>query len=172
MKKYISLLVIVAAIGIIACSNTASATSGETLQLIGNSTFHPHTIKDSKIKITIDGKSFVFKLANNKTAAALQEIAPFETTATVYHDNHYYGSIPKSLSIDGPSFVKIAKKGQLVYSAEYKGLGLFFEDGRFEDNDFVVIGEVDGDISTLKASKGQVKMKIDIAVKGEKILNQ
>lgn len=158
MKKYIAILAIVVTVGIISCSNTATSTNEETLPIVENA----NPIKDGKITITIDGKSFLFKLANNKTAAALQEIAPFETTASVYHDNHYYGSTPKSLSVDGVSFVKTAKKGQLVYSAEYKGLGLFFEDGHFDDNEFVIIGEVDGDISTLKASKGQVNMKIDL----------
>ncbi|WEK71181.1 MAG: cyclophilin-like fold protein [Candidatus Chryseobacterium colombiense] len=168
MKKYISLLAIAATIGIISCSNKATSTNGEKLPLVENTTIHNNTSESDKIKISIDGKSFVFKLANNKTAAALLKIGSFETTAAVYHDNHYYGVTPKILPIDNASFVNTAKKGQLIYSQEYNGLGVFFEAGHFENNEFVIIGEVEGDISTLKASKGQVDMKIELIQKNKK----
>lgn len=70
MKKYIFFWAIVTTVGIISCSNKASSTRREIPPLAESTTFHHDPIENNKIKITIDDKSFLFKLANNKTAVA------------------------------------------------------------------------------------------------------
>lgn len=81
----------------------------------------------------------MFILADNKTAQELLKSLPFEGAASMYHDNHYYLPTPKGLSIESLKPTKEAKKGYLVYSSEYKGLGIFFADGHFDENDCFIL---------------------------------
>lgn len=113
--------------------------------------------------MTVDGKQYTVKLTDNKTATALLDVLPFETSASEYHSNHYYGTTPKALSVDGVPTTKYAKKGHLIYSDQFKGLGLFFADGHFDEYDLVYLGEVIEDISALDGSHKQVKIKLEKA---------
>ncbi len=155
MKKNIFPFVILLSFTLTACGNTNSTNAQSTDSSFEN--LEP--IQSGKIKITIDGKVFTFKLADNKATEGLLKTLPFEGSANVYHDNHYYLPTPKGLSVEGLKSTKDAKKGHLVYSAEYKGLGIFFADGHFDENDLFYIGEAEEDMSGFDAKK-TVQIKV------------
>lgn len=113
----------------------------------------------SRIRITIDGKPFTYTLLDNRTTRELIAAAPFSGSASVYHGNHYYLVTPKGLSVEGLKPTRDAKQGDLVYSAEYNGLGIFFADGHFDENELFFIGETDEGLSGLDTTKA-----VEIAV--------
>lgn len=157
MKIHFPITTLAAGIILISCSNTIN--NNEPTQT--STTMNSSELKtEETIKIVIDGKTFTFKLADNKTAQELLKLAPFEGSAGVYHDNHYYLPTPKGLPTEGLKSTKDAKKGHLVYSAEYKGLGIFFADGHFDENELFYIGESEEDFSALDTKK-TVKIKIE-----------
>lgn len=106
-----------------------------------------------KIRISIDGRAFTFNLTDDRTARELIATLPFEGSASMYHGNHYYLVTPKGLSVEGLRPTRDAKQGHLVYSAEYKGLGIFFADGHFDENELFFIGEAEEDMSGLDTTK-------------------
>ncbi|MFS4469884.1 cyclophilin-like fold protein [Chryseobacterium sp. T20] len=149
MNKFFSVIPIVVVTAIISCSNTTTENKGilkpELSQLAKK--------EAPVIKISVDGKSYVFTLENNKTTEELLKTLPFEGSAGIYHDNHYYLPTTKAITTNGLKPVKEAKKGHLVYSAEYKGLGIFFADGTFADNELFYIGKTEDDVSAMSSNK-------------------
>lgn len=156
MNNYILPVIIFFSLAFTFCGNTTNLSQHNTI------TDKPaDTMTTNKITITIDGKPFAFRLANNKTAQELLKVLLVEGSAEVYHDNHYYLTIPKGLPVNGLTATKDAKRGQLVYSDEFKGLGMFFGDGHFNYNEFYYIGEAEGDFSISAKSKKQVHIKVE-----------
>jgi len=126
-----------------------------------SSTVTVQDVKQQTLKMELDGKTFTILLENNVTAKALLQTLPFSISASVYHNNHYYAVTPKSLPINGLKPTKDATKGGIYYSAEYKGLGIFFEGGHFDNNELFYIGKIKEDISSIDGSKNALVIKFE-----------
>ncbi|MCQ0112251.1 cyclophilin-like fold protein [Zhouia amylolytica] len=158
MKKIILPLIILVSLSLSSFDNITESKIPETVQTKENSS---DIVISGKIKITIDGKVYIFKLMDSKAGEELLKMLPFESSANVYHNNHYYIETPKGLSVKGLKPTRDPKKGYLVYSAEYRGLGIFFADGHFDKNEMFYIGELEGGFSDFDAKK-IVQIKIEL----------
>lgn len=158
MNKYLSLIAFIMLAAIISCSNVMAKKEPTTKKddvsvVVAN--------EAPAVKITVEGKSYTFKLDNNKTTQELLKSLPVEGSAGIYHDNHYYLPLSKALPTDGLKATKSAKKGHLVYSSEFKGLGIFFGDGEFDENELFYIGKTDDDVSAMQG-KNPANIKVEI----------
>lgn len=115
-----------------------------------------------KIVITIEDNKYQMELESNTTAQKFLETLPFESISSEYHDNHYYGTTPIALPINGVPTTNDCKKGYLYYSDQFKGFGLFYDDGYFEDYELILIGKITIDLTTLDTSKKQHLIKFGL----------
>jgi hypothetical protein len=121
-----------------------------------------------KITITVRDITLHAELFDTRTAAAIADALPIETTPEEWGDEFYF-EIPVEMSLDETATTKV-KTGDIGYWPPGNALAIFFGPTPISSgsepvpaSDVNLVGRITGDATILRSAKGARKIRIEKA---------
>ena len=109
---------------------------------------------ERKIELVFENETLTATLNNSKAAQDFRSLLPLTLNLEDYAHTEKVSDLPKRLSTeDAPSGSK-ASAGDIAYYAPWGNLAIFYKDFRYSDG-LVILGEIDGEITSLKESSSR-----------------
>ncbi|MCA1222891.1 cyclophilin-like fold protein [Streptomyces sp. 8L] len=98
---------------------------------------------ETKISVTLDGRSVGATLNNSPAARDFAELLPLTLDLQDFHSTERIAGLPRKLDTDGAPAPVAAKVGDIAYYAPWGNLALFYQDGPAPSADLLVLGHLD-----------------------------